>query len=232
MTTWAILIPTIPRRAGRFEVLARELVRQIGQAPLVRSRASIVRVFAWLNEGVPSLPRIRDRMVEYADELGWEYVSFVDDDDMIFPGYVERITDALAARPDKVGFRVHMTQNGLPMYGGGVVHNLAYGQWGFNPQTRTLYRDLTHIDPIRTNLARKGRFSAARRYEAEDRQWVDQVRPFVESEEYIDEELYHYDWRPELSAWQHKNAVNLGRPVVPQRPSLDSFNLAWMPESL
>ena len=216
--SWMILIPTIPKRHHQFTALVRGLLDQGGA------------VMAWLNEGEMPLGQVRDGMIAHAHELGTDYVSFVDDDDRVSADYVSSILAALAEQPDHVGFALDFRRNGEPVYAGGVQHRLAYGQWGYNPATRVLYRDFTHLDPIRTEHARRGSFAKARRYFAEDRVWVDQVRPHLRTDVYIDRVLYHYNWRPAQSSWDGKGR-QLGQMSAP-RFITRSPHFLWHPESL
>ncbi len=233
--SWAILIPTIPRRAPMFKEVVQTLCGQIERWDVTATYPRI-DVIAWLNRGEPRLPEIRDRMVEFAWENGVEYVSFVDDDDLVSDSYVKSIADVLwPHRPDHVGFRLRYTKDGEEVYRGGVVHNLGYGQWGYNPAKQMLYRDFTHLDPIKTSIARRGRFASAYPWAAEDRQWCDQVRPHLKlaRDHFIDQELYHYRWVPALSSWEHRSAIDLGQGrTKAERPNYTSSFLHWMPESL
>lgn len=203
---WTILVPTIPRRAAMFGQLARELLRQ------VEPYAGAVTIQAYLNEGKPSLGEIRDRMIGEATS---EFVSFVDDDDEVAPHYVDSILAAIMTSRgglDHVGFKVEMTKNGV-LHGGspgdagaGIVdHSLAWGHWGVT-NGGMLFRDFTHIDPIRREVAEAGRFAAAAPGEPEDRAWVAQIRhlfrrPSGFLESYVDDVLYYYRWVPAASAW-------------------------------
>ncbi len=238
MTSWMILIPTIPRRAHAFEALVRDLLGQIERhaARVVPSAGLNIQVLAWLNRGEPRLGKLRDAMVDYAADAGFEYVSFVDDDDEVASTYVEQIAAALWwHRPDHVGFRLRYTKDGQEVYRGGVVHNLAYGQWGYNPGRDLLYRDFTHLDPIRTSIAQRGRFSRARPFDPEDRKWVDQVRPHlaVAKDVFLDDVLYHYRWVPTMSAWETRSSIDLGlNRVAARRPNIQSPFLSWKLESL
>lgn len=86
------------------------------------------------------------------------YVSFIDDD-MVPDDFVETILDAItwdspeADVPDVIGFQVAYTCNGQP--GPPCICSIRY-----EPGDRdgVLYRDLTHIQPVRTLLARQGDF--------------------------------------------------------------------------
>jgi hypothetical protein len=81
-----------------------------------------------------------------------DYVSCVDDDDLLAPGGVARVMTALAGRPDYTGFAVHWTRNGTAA--APVEHSLRHGGWG--SADGTLLRDLSEKNPIRREIALLG----------------------------------------------------------------------------
>lgn len=247
---WTILIPTIPKRAPMFVKLMERLL------PQTDAHGDSVRVVAWLNDGAPRLAEIRDRMIHDASEAGTEYVSFVDDDDMVTEDYVDSIMGAMLAHPgqrpvDHIGFRVFMTKDGQAHqpYGGfspqvpsefrkgwraepGIVeHSLKWKRWGIT-NGGMLFRDFTHIDPIRTMYASAGRFAEAPALGAEDRAWVKQVRPFLKTEAFVEKVLYHYRWVPADSAWDRPMGPSDYWPVAYPHmlDEIDHPNFAWHPE--
>lgn len=215
--TWTILIPTIGQREALFRRLLDVLLPQLDE------HAGRVRVLAWWNNGRPTLGSIRQGLVEAADT---DYVSFVDDDDLVAESYVADIVHAMATgRPDHVGFQVQYYSEGVPA--GLCDHSLRHRRWYRRPDG-LLCRDFTHIDPIRRDLALRGNFRGVRPGRAEDRAWVKQVRPFVRTEEYIDKVLYHYLWSADVSAWQRPDQIqrDFERPPVVEHPYF-----AWHPGS-
>lgn len=217
--TWAILIPTIGQRAPLFRRLLDVLLPQLGPD---------VEVIGWFNEGAPTLGEIRDGLLAEAHRAGAEYVSFIDDDDLVPDYYVADVRAALATRPDHIGFRMHYHSEATVSDAYEVVeHSIRWGRWGRSADG-LLYRDINHIDPIRTDIALRGQFAAARAGRAEDRAWVKQVRPFVATEVFVERILYHYLWSHELTAWQRPDLVERGH----QRPAVDHPHFRWHPDSL
>jgi len=104
--TWMILIPTVPARSASFQLLMHRLL------PQLKYWAGWVQVCGWLNVGQPRLAEIRDGLLEHAERSGAEYVSFIDDDDMVPEYYVDEIMIPIhpakkhLARPDHVGFQL------------------------------------------------------------------------------------------------------------------------------
>lgn len=179
--TWTILVPTLGERRALFERLMDGLLPQTDRY------AGSVRVVGWFNNGSPSLPKIRQTMV-----LGvqTEFLSFVDDDDVVSPYYVDAVMEALVARPDYVGFQVQCYSDGVPT--AVAHHSLEYKRWKNYPGRYE--RDISHINPIRTKVARKANFAQVSAGAAEDRAWAAQLRraQAIKSQVFIPRIMYHY----------------------------------------
>ncbi len=212
--TWTILIPTLGERS---ELFARLLAVVLPQTEPYGGR---VRVLGWWSHGTPSIGVIRDALLQRA---GTDYVSFVDDDDLVPAYYVDQVMDAIADRPDHVGFQVEYLKEGRSVEL--IDHSLRHGRWGRNRRVG-LFRDITHIDPIRTTLARRASFDLVPAGVAEDEQWVFQVRRHVRTETYIPHVMYHYLWSEKVSAWRRPDLI---RPVG-VRPTVAHPHFSWHPE--
>jgi hypothetical protein len=220
--TWTILVPTLGERRPLFERL------MAGLLPQLDPYAGRVRVVAWFNNGSPSLPKIRQTMV-----LGTktDYLSFVDDDDLVSPFYVDEGVAALETRPDYVGFQVQCYSDGAPT--AVAYHSLAYTRWRNMPGRYE--RDISHINPIRSDLARRANFAKARSGAAEDRDWAGQLRRgrVLRSEIVVDRIMYHYLYstsrEPGLgSRWQTSD-LKLIRPG--ERSAIDHPYFTWSPDA-
>lgn len=212
--TWTILVPTLGQRENLFLRLLDRLLPQLDE------HEGRVRVLAWRNNGLPAISEIRDALIASA---GTDYVSFVDDDDLVPEYYVAEVVKALVTRPDHVGFKLEYTTDGE--HGEIVDHSLRWGKWGRTPDGQ-LYRDVTHIDPIKTDIAGRATFYV-RPGRAEDRVWVKKVRHFLSTEVYIDKIMYHYLWRRDTTAWQEPHKIRR----VDGAPTIDHPFFAWHPGS-
>lgn len=213
--TWSILVPTLGERRPLFEKL------MAGLLPQLDPYAGRVRVVGWHNDGSPSLPKIRQAMV-----LGTEtdYLSFVDDDDLVSSYYVSSIVAALETRPDYVGFQVQCYSDGRPT--GVAYHSLEFRRW--RNLTGRYERDISHINPIRADLARKADFTLTGRGRAEDRAWADQLRraAVLKTQVVVPRIVYHYLYRPSGSRWQTPHAIQPG-----ERSAIASPNFTWSPDA-
>lgn len=217
-TTWTILVPTVAPRAELFDRLLGILLPQLD------AYDGRVSVLGYLNHGVPGLGAIRDRMLAAAST---EYVSFVDDDDTVTEDYVEQVMTRLdAEHPDHVGHRIEHIVDGV--HEQFVEHSLRWWKWG--RKEGLLFRDFTHIDPIRREIAVRGSF-VVRAGRAEDREWVRRVRPHLRngSESFIDTPIYHYRYSPSGSMWT-PTALAAGIPIGERKP-IEHALFAWHPDS-
>jgi hypothetical protein len=173
--TWDILITSIPHRHQKLCLLLDELDRQVKTG---------VGVILYRDDLELSYGGKTQALVEASAA---DYVCCIDDDDMIAPDYVDKITDALASDPDYVGFLVRWTKDGNPQRK--VIHSLACGGW--RDHADRLERDITQFNPVRRVLALHGTWEGG--WEAE-RRWSSQVRAAesVADEVFLSEELYWY----------------------------------------
>lgn len=195
MTSWNILIATLGQRRSRLERLLFEDL-----LPQLNWWGGLVRVTAFYNNGERPLGAVRQDLVEHSDAV---YVSFVDDDDTL-PGYhVDRVMQSIldyngehGEQVDYVGWRMqcYVDDKALkPTY-----HSLRYSGW--YEDDNAYYRDVSHLNPIRRELALKADFR--RGDPPEDVSWVNQVRPHVRTEVYVEDVMYHYRSASSDSTWR------------------------------
>ena len=172
--TWQILIPTIAHRHGKLRGLLKVLDAQMRPG---------VRVTVWrdnLEHGYA------EKLQGLYDAATAEYVSSLADDDSVAPDFIPRCLEAMADRPDYVGFRVLWTEAGVPQIP--VRHSLACRAWyGTGLE---MGRDLMYYNPVRREHADQVRF----RGRDCDREWADDLRALgiVRTEVFIDAEMLYY----------------------------------------
>lgn len=209
--TWSILVPTLGERRPLFERL------MTGLLPQLDSFGGRVRVEGWFNNGSPSLPKIRQTMIDRATT---DYVSFVDDDDLVSPDYVAEIVAALDTRPDYVGFQVQCYSDGAPT--AVAYHSLEFRKWRNLPGR--FERDISHINPIRTVLARRANFARTRPGGAEDRDWAGQLRRagVLRTQVVVPRIMYHYLFTTTGTRWQKPRDITTG-----ERSTIVHPHLTW-----
>lgn len=185
MITWDVLIPTIPHRDGSLRALLAEFDRQWQAGFGVRVlRDNLQR---------PGLASHGKRQ-ELLESSAADYVCDVDDDDWVEADYVASVMEALQSRPDYVGFQVRFTRDGRdPAI---ARHSLEYdgyaGGYSDDGVTRDRdfwTRDITHLNPVRRELALLGNWN-----DQIDNDWAAQLRESgqVKTQVMIDRVLYHY----------------------------------------
>lgn len=169
MIRWSICIITVPERKKDLTRLFAVLERQIGD----------LDIELCVNYQDGSLGEKRQWCI---DNTNGEYVSFVDDDDLVAPDFVQTIYPLLDG-VDYVGFQVQLYVDGAkqkPTY-----HSLRYNSWVEDESG--FYRNVSHLNPIRREVALQARFDGG---PGEDYRWALQVKP--QAEHYIDRPMYFY----------------------------------------
>lgn len=212
MTKWTVLIPTL----GERELLLQRLLD--GLLPQVDEAAGQVRVVAYWNNGERPLAHLRQSLLNHADS---EYVSFVDDDDLLPDYYVKRVLPLLDG-VDQVGWRMQVYWDGQELKP--TFHSLKYGCW--SEDANGYYRDVTHLNPVRTELAKRADFLNTQ--PPEDVAWVDQLRPHIKTEHYIEECMYYYHFTVANSKWLPGSVEHH---VTYHRPTVNNPWFEWHPAS-
>lgn len=196
--SWAILVPTLGQRRTEFRRL------MTGLLPQLAAHDGAVRVLGYWNNGERPLPHIRQALVDAAGAAGFEYMTFVDDDDRVPEYYVTETMTALAQRPAYVGWQVQCYTNGHPT--ALAYHSLAFEGW--YGEAGLLYRDISHLNPVRVDLvAGVADFRECPPGQPEDRAWAAQLRGRLDGEVLIDKVMYHYLWSPRASSWRRPERI-------------------------
>ena len=200
MTDWTILIATLGQRQSRFKRLLDHLLPQVEDAD------GKVNVLAYWNNGERPLAEVRQALVDEADGT---FTSFIDDDDLVAPTYVRRILPLLSSDIDYVGFRLQCYVDGAPLKP--TYHSLRYDKW--YDDARGYYRDVSHLNPVRRELALKADFRRAE--PPEDVSWADQLRGVLRTELFVDDVMYQYYSSSSDTTW---------RPGSVQRPRVGQYS--------
>lgn len=177
---WSILILT---KESRTDVLDR-LLTVLG--PQIANRFGEVELLVRTYDPRMPLGEARQLLV---DEAQGEYCNFVDDDDLVPFDYVERILAELGP-VDMVGFNVGIWIDGK--WSRTAFHSLANKNW--REDSTGCYRDLSHLNPVRTKFVRMVKFEGTR---GEDHRWANGLRELdvVKTEKYINDMMYLYLFR-------------------------------------
>ena len=184
LTTWDILIPSLVHRTDKLTLLLAEpritTAGWRGRSRVPRQREALAGV------QMPSAARLV--------RSGLRVVP-VEDDDWIHENYVGLIMHALEQEPDFVGFRLRYTESGVLQLP--VVHSIhaQHNEMGDEDEPKVLYRQVTHLNPIRRTIAATASFEGDF---AMDRRWSNQIveGKLIRNEVFVDEEVYHYRHDP------------------------------------
>ena len=200
---WTILVATLGQRRERFGRLLDRLLPQLD------AHDGAVTICALQNNGERLLGYVRQDLVEHATST---YVSFVDDDDDVPDYFVAEVVACLDDQVDYVGWQMQCYVDGAPLKP--TYHSLRYSHW-FDDR-KGFYRDISHLNPIRRELALRGDF---RRGEPpEDVSWADQLRGVVRTECYVNRLMYYYRSSSTDSTWRQDSQFILQRRLDVQHP--------------
>ncbi len=188
---WSILVLTQPSRTAFLRRLMDNLVPQVKQFP-------DVEVVITLFDKQFSIGKNRGMMIEGASG---EYVNFVDDDDLLSDEYVSTIRPLLDG-VDYVGFQAKLHVDGV-YCGKPSYHSLMCNRWFESPSG--YFRDISHLNPLRKELAIAGRMGDHGGLALEDFWWADRLRALgiVRTEHFIPETMYFVYYRSKkLDGWE------------------------------
>ncbi len=200
---WSILILTMPERRDSMARLRSCLIPQVARHP-------DVQVLVRTSDPSLSLGANRQALL---DQAQGEYVSFIDDDDLVAPDFVDRVRPLLDG-VDYVPFRVQQYADGVPLKPSLI--SLSYGGW--SADEKHYYRDIVHVCPIRRVLALMSPMEGGY---SEDARWGNRLRKLgvVRTEHVIEDVLYFYYWKsgkpvprivpkPVMAEWPSQRAEN------------------------
>lgn len=212
---WSICIATVPPRAKKLQRLLKVLLPQVdkygGQIEVV----VLFNNFEW-----SSLGAIRQKLL---DDAKGEYICFIDDDDLVPKDYCSTIFPLLDG-VDYIGFNVELRNEGMSLRP--VYHSLKYKHW--YDDEAGYYRGITHLNPIKIELARRGKYPE--QDIGEDHYWTMEIERYMRdsgeeyTEHYIDRAMYIYDH------FGHEHIFPEAKSKV-KRPIIKSKHLRFHSES-
>lgn len=204
----SILIATVGHRSDKFLFLLDNLLHQ--------AQGKDIEIIAYWNNGEISIGNIRQDLIK---EAKGEYICFIDDDDGVPDYYCEEILNNLGE--DYVGFRVELFEQNRQMKP--VFHSLIHQVW-YDDQF-AYYRGVTHLNPIRRELALEGIFST--NGAGEDASWAKSIQHLPKTEKYIDKVMYYYYHDADNTMF---GGINRNKESY-QRPNFEHEQFRWHPNS-
>lgn len=184
----SILIPSIPERSDKLNALLNELKRQ--QKSLYDNHPTLGEVEILINEGSRflegglSVGKKREALVQQASG---RHLCFLDDDDKIYPNYLEELVRALQCNPDVVTFKSLFTCD----YYCTVINMMLFEKNEEATPYKEVNRNAWHICPVRSSIAKKCEFKDIN--DAEDWDWFKRVLEDINSANHIPAILHNYN---------------------------------------
>lgn len=170
---WYVKVPTKKEDGSTGEGIAKARYRH---------KPSIEILFEE-DEKQMSIGAKRQKLLERAKG---EYIVYFDSDDYPKPNYIKDIAKALEVKPDCLGFKIEMTTNGKNKQT--CIHSLSYKNW--HEKGGVYYRNVTHFNPVKRELALQVGFKDLRF--GEDKDYSDRLTLLCHKEIFIDEFLFEY----------------------------------------
>ena len=151
-----------------------------------------VEVIIDTDQGEKTIGKKRDDLLRKAKG---EYLSFVDDDDLISPNYVSLILKAIESKPDVVGINLIMTVD--KVIEERSFHSIKYDRWWDEPDPdkpwlKRYYRNPNHLNPVKREIALQVGFKH-NLSGTEDKVYSDSIKQYLKTEEYIEEPIYYFE---------------------------------------
>lgn len=179
----SILIPTLLQRKKLFDSLKRSLKNQISNTAF-SDKIEIISD----SRITPTTGEKRNDLVKWAQG---KYIWFVDDDDEIPEGSIQRLIDAMLHGPDVIGINGYMTTNGTNRVDWEIRLGHPYKAVEINGKEIYL-RWPNHITPMLRSVAIQFKFP--HKNQREDFEWSVAVKEsgLLKTQIIVNEPVYHY----------------------------------------
>ena len=185
-----VCLPTTPDRRGQFYLLLEEILKQINEC----GASELIEILIDEDCREKSIGRKRDDLLKRATG---RYICGVDSDDFIHPKYIYEIVNALLSNPDThhVGFYERCDINGVMS---NSIFSIRYKNWAENTDGFDHIRCANPKSVILREKALEVGYDDLRF--SEDRVFSEKVTPLLESEVFIEKQLYYYNYKSSLNS--------------------------------
>ena len=181
----SILICTVPSRVDSY--FPKLLERLLPQA------TKDVEIL-WLGDNKQrSVGQKRNDLLDLAQG---EYVTFIDDDDMVSKDYVSELLNAIRGGADVINFNVMCSVNG------GEYKRVDYdARFKNDHNTKEAYKRISnHLMCCKRVLAQTARFPEINM--SEDAQYAKKLKLLIKTQTFIEKPLYYYTFSHQVSETQ------------------------------
>jgi glycosyltransferase involved in cell wall biosynthesis len=170
----SILICSLESRAEKLSRLLRVLNPQVND---------LVEIITSIDNGEKKIGSKRNELIQKAQG---DYISFIDDDDLVSEDYVSKILEAIKSDPDCCGIQGVITFQGTSPRT--FIHSLSYKTWF--EKNEIYYRCPNHLNPVKRSIAIQVGFPEENF--GEDRNYSERLLPLLKTEKFINGVLYKY----------------------------------------
>jgi glycosyltransferase involved in cell wall biosynthesis len=175
----SILICHIPEREAKLGQLYNVLI------PQVRKRNDVEVLVNSIPRGKITVGEKRNLLLQSAKG---KYVCFIDDDDLVSAGYIEKIMEAAKLNRDCIGFAGLYRRPGRSDWT--FRHSITVNRWCRDKVKRIYFRSPNHLNPIKREIALSVGFKPIN--VGEDKDFSDRIKPLIRSECFIESVIYIY----------------------------------------
>jgi FkbM family methyltransferase len=189
---WTIGILSLPQRKQKLTNLLDVITKS---TPI--SNMKNVEIIVNVDSGLKTVGLKRNEILDCAKG---KYISYIDDDDLVSIDYITKILDKLKTNLyDGIGFYGMYYVSGQQT----MIFNHANRNNGNYKEMEIQYRPLNHLNPVRTDIARKIRFPE-KNY-GEDSDYSDRLleSKLITDEYVFDDIMYHYLFDPNTTETQN-----------------------------
>ena len=185
----SILIGAIPERFDKARSLYERLMAEVGDKP--------VQVLLIMDNRIMQIGEKRDALVQLA---AGKYISFIDDDEDFFPGYIDFMLDACSKNVDVITFLQKCTIDGNSFTVNFDLNNIENEEARKNESGN--YIDINrrpfHVCGWRSKIAKSEHFAAVGY--GEDWDWCQRILPKCKTQYKIPGHMHHYIWDSKTTA--------------------------------
>lgn len=178
----SILICSINKRKNLLEKLIFNLNNQI----LINNLQKNVEILVEVDDEKMPIGKKRNILLQ---KSSGKYVVFIDDDDSVSEDYIKNILNALDEEPDVIGFAGTIFYEGKFCNFHNSIKNVVPSR---NEETAKLYTYISHINPIKSSIAKN--FSFLEKFWGEDKTYISSIKEtnLLKKEYFIDKIMYNY----------------------------------------
>jgi glycosyltransferase involved in cell wall biosynthesis len=185
MIILSILIPSLSNRGAKLQKLLNEFIKQ-----RVENNAMYhIEVITHTDNGEKTIGDKRNYLMNRATG---KYLCFFDDDDWPSSKYIKNVLEGIKKDVDCCSLRGIITWDKKePLI---FEHSIKYKAYSTTSNAITYERFPNHLNVIKSSIAKQFKFPSINH--GEDTDWATQIfkSGLIQSEHYIDEVIYHYDY--------------------------------------